>query len=317
MIAKEGEGKMPKLKNSHQLTPSGAQWLLFTIVLLWFFFTFIYTILHSFLSFEKPNGYLLQMSLQIFTILIPAALYLYPKNIDITETFLIHRLDRKNLFLLIGLGVCMQFLCRSLNALMVLLLEGLGANSPASSLAVPDSFASGVLAVFAVVLVPAVTEELLMRGVVLHAYLWRGNRAAIAASAFLFGLLHLDLRNFLSTALLGVLLAYVVLETGSVFAGIVLHGTNNLLVLLGYMIERNIPVLWMEIALTVLVVISLLAMPALLRSFRLHNRENPSRMDLPMKRSVPYELGRTVFSLPGLLMLASYVLVQIQLFGKG
>ncbi|MDY4976224.1 MAG: CPBP family intramembrane glutamic endopeptidase [Clostridia bacterium] len=308
---------MPKIKNSHQLSPSGVQWLLFTIILLWFFFTFVYSILHSFFSFEKPNGYLQLMYLQIFTIMLPTILYLYPKNIDITETFLIHRINRKNVLFLVGLGICMQYIGRMLNSLMVLLLRSLGTDSPVSSLAVPDSFGAALLALVAVVMVPAVMEELLMRGVVLHAYVWRGNKAAIAASAFLFGILHLDVRSLFSTILLGAVLAYAVLQTGSIWAGMILHLVNNLIALIGYALERHLQQPWEGILLTLFFAAAVLAVFPLLRAFRAHNLENKNRVDLPEKKSVAYELGRTIFSLPGLLTLAGYVLVQIQLFGRG
>lgn len=308
---------MPKIKNSHQLTPSSVQWLLFTIILLWFFFTFVYSILHSFFSFENPNGYLQLIYLQIFTIMIPSILYLYPKNIDITETFLIHKIDRKNILLLVGLGVCLQYIGRILNSLMVLLLESFGMNSPVSTLEVPTTFGTMLLALFAVVLVPAVMEELLMRGVVLHAYLWRGSKSAVAASAFLFGILHLDIRSLFSTILLGAVLAYVVLQTGSIWAGMILHVVNNLLVLLGYIVEHAFQQFWVELLLVLLFALALIAVFPLMRMFRAHNRENKNKVDFPEKRSVAYELGRTIFSLPGLLILTSYVLVQIQLFGRG
>lgn len=305
---------MPKIKNSHQLTPSGVQWLLFTVILLQVFCTVVYGIFYSFFSFNRPDGYLLRLCLQIFAVLIPAALYLYPKNIDVTETFLIHRIDRKNILLLAGMGACIQYICRSINTLMVTLLELWGAEPLVSTLKVPGNFSTMLLALLSVVLVPAVTEELLMRGVVLHAYLWRGNKSAIAATSFLFGILHLDARNLFSTILLGAILAYVVLQTGSIWAGMILHGVNNLLVLISFTVEYYIPQFWSEIIVVLLFIASVVGFFPLFRAFKAHNRENGARMDVPMKKSVAYELGRIVFSLPGLLILASFVLFQVFLF---
>ena len=195
--------------------------------------------------------------------------------------------------------------------------SSIGMNSPVSTLEVTTTFGTMLLALFAVVLVPAVMEELLMRGVVLHAYLWRGSKSAVAASAFLFGILHLDIRSLFSTILLGAVLAYVVLQTGSIWAGMILHVVNNLLVLLGYIVEHAFQQFWVELLLVLLFALALIAVFPLMRMFRAHNRENKNKVDFPEKRSVAYELGRTIFSLPGLLILTSYVLVQIQLFGRG
>ncbi|MBE7042497.1 MAG: CPBP family intramembrane metalloprotease [Ruminococcaceae bacterium] len=305
---------MPKIKNSYQLTPSGVHWLLFTVILLQVFCTIVYGILYSFFSFERPDGYLLRLCLQIFAVLLPAALYLYPKNIDVTETFLIHHLDLKNVLILAGMGICIQYVCRMINTVTMLVLEWCGAETLSSVLAVPKNVGSFLLALLALVLIPAITEELLMRGVVLHAYLWRGSKSAVIASAFLFAIVHLDVRNLVSTFLLGMILAFVVLQTGSIWAGMILHGVNNLLVLISFMIEQNMSGLWIEIIMIVLFLASLFCFFWLLRVFKEHNRENGARVDIPMKKSVAYDLGRIVFSLPGLLILICFVLFQVFLF---
>ncbi len=305
---------MPKIKNSYQLTPSGVQWLLFTVILLQVFCTVVYGILYSFFSFERPDGYLLRIFLQIFAVLLPTALHLYPKNIDVTQTFLIHRLDKKNVLILIGMGVCIQYICRMINTVTVLVLSWFGAETATGVLPVPGNGRSFLLALTAVVLIPTVTEELLMRGVVLHAYLWRGSKSAIAASAFLFAIVHLDIRNLISTIILGVVLATVVLQTGSIWSGMILHGVNNLVVLISFMAEQNMSSLWVEILMFILFLASLLGFLLLNRLFKIHNLENGARMEIPMKKSVAYELGRIVFSFPGLLILISFVLFQVFLF---
>ena len=305
---------MPKIKNSHQLTPSGVQWLLFTVILLQVFCTVVYGILYSFFSFDRPDGYLLRICLQIFAVLLPAALYLYPKNIDVTETFLIHRLDRKNVLILIGMGVCIQYICRMMNTVTVLVLSWFGAETATGVLTVPGNGSTFLLALLAVVLIPTVTEELLMRGVVLHAYLWRGSKNAVAASAFLFAIVHLDVRNLISTIFLGVILATVVLQTGSIWSGMILHGVNNLLVLISFIAEQNMPALWIEILMFLLFLASLFGFLLLYRLFKTHNLGNGARVEIPMKKSVAYELGRIVFSFPGLLILISFVLFQVFLF---
>lgn len=303
-----------KIKNSHQLTPGSVHWLLLTVILLQVFCTVIYGIFYSFFSFERPDGYLLRIFLHLFAVFLPAVLYLYPKNIDVTETFLIHRLDWKNILMLSGMGICIQYICRMMNTVTMLLLERCGAEMLPSTLTVPKHAGSFFLALFAVVLIPAITEELLMRGVVLHAYLWRGSRGAIVVSSVLFAVLHLDVRNLLSIFLLGMILGYVVLQTGSIWAGMILHGVNNLLVLLSFMVEQNLSGLVTEILVMTCFFGSLVGFFFLFRMFKAHNCDNRAKVEIPMKKSVAYECGRLVFSLPGLLMLAGFVLFQVFLF---
>jgi sodium transport system permease protein len=87
-----------------------------------------------------------------------------------------------------------------------------------------------------VALLPAVCEELVFRGVLLQAFertgrMWR----AVLVSALVFGAFHLSFETairFLPTAFLGVLLAYVVWQTRSIFTGMLMHLVNNAAVVL-------------------------------------------------------------------------------------
>ncbi|MFL0250867.1 CPBP family intramembrane glutamic endopeptidase [Clostridium neuense] len=84
-----------------------------------------------------------------------------------------------------------------------------------------------------VALTPALCEEITMRGVVLSGYngskLWK----AALINGFLFAVLHLNPPQFLYALVLGVMLAYVVRITNSIFASMIIHfifnGTNTLL----------------------------------------------------------------------------------------
>lgn len=84
-----------------------------------------------------------------------------------------------------------------------------------------------------VALTPALCEEITMRGVVLSGY--NGSKLWIAAliNGFLFGVLHLNPPQFLYAFVLGVMLAYVVRITNSIFASMIIHfifnGTNTFL----------------------------------------------------------------------------------------
>lgn len=81
--------------------------------------------------------------------------------------------------------------------------------------------------------VPALCEELLLRGVVarsLHPAL--GAPLAIVISAALFALLHGSYARLVPTASFGALLAYAALASGSVVPGILAHALNNAIALL-------------------------------------------------------------------------------------
>ncbi len=83
--------------------------------------------------------------------------------------------------------------------------------------------------------IPAVAEEFVFRGVVLSGLRDRlGTAGAVVGSALIFGLFHLSPQTafrFLPTFWLGILLAWVVVETRSIWVGVLLHFLNNGLIL--------------------------------------------------------------------------------------
>lgn len=87
---------------------------------------------------------------------------------------------------------------------------------------------------YAVLLAP-ISEEILFRGLILRSLSPYGNRFAIVASAFLFGMFHGNLVQMPYAFALGIVLGYVASEYSLVWA-IVLHAFNNLV--LGDMTER-------------------------------------------------------------------------------
>lgn len=78
------------------------------------------------------------------------------------------------------------------------------------------------------IIVPAITEEVLFRGVVFGSYeRTLGSFTAILASALLFAFIHFDSVNFISYLYAGIILGIAAAVTRSVFAPIVLHLLNN------------------------------------------------------------------------------------------
>ncbi len=111
---------------------------------------------------------------------------------------------------------------------------------------------SPVLILAVIALLPAVVEELFFRGFLFSALLGNGEQPgrAVVLSAALFAAFHLlvgtipTVERFLPSFLLGVVLAWLCLASGSVVPGMILHALHNgLLVLMGYyqpqLIERD------------------------------------------------------------------------------
>ncbi len=75
---------------------------------------------------------------------------------------------------------------------------------------------------------PAITEELVFRGIVLTEYEECGTVSAVLISSLLFAMLHFDLKLFPVYFISGVLLALSAYVCRSVFAPVIIHTLNNI-----------------------------------------------------------------------------------------
>ena len=95
-----------------------------------------------------------------------------------------------------------------------------------------SNFGVFVLAVFVMALLPAIGEELLMRGTVVPAMTSRGTWFGIFISALLFALMHNNPMQTVYQFCLGVVLALVFMSSRSVVPCMILHFLSNLITLI-------------------------------------------------------------------------------------
>jgi len=74
---------------------------------------------------------------------------------------------------------------------------------------------------------PAILEELVCRGVLFHAYKKKNLLAAILLTAFIFGLLHMNLNQMLYAGVIGIAFAVAVEATGSIYSSMIMHFIMN------------------------------------------------------------------------------------------
>ena len=94
-----------------------------------------------------------------------------------------------------------------------------------------DASVGGFVLVTAMVSIgPAIGEEFMFRGLLLRSF--RADFSAwgaVVLSAFLFGVLHLNMLQGSGAFLIGLYLGFTVLVTGSIWPGVLAHGVNNLI----------------------------------------------------------------------------------------
>ncbi len=84
------------------------------------------------------------------------------------------------------------------------------------------------LSVVAIAVAPAAAEEVLNRGIILPSFRRSlGDAGAVAASAAVFGLMHLDTYRLPFTFMMGLALGVLRVRTGSLVPGILAHATLN------------------------------------------------------------------------------------------
>lgn len=106
-------------------------------------------------------------------------------------------------------------------------LEKLGISFPASQLLPIDSTLTLVLYFVFTSVIPAIFEELLVRGEILNLLLPYGRKFAVIASALIFMMMHTQVQSFIPVFGAGVLLACVYLYTDNIFVSMSLHFVNN------------------------------------------------------------------------------------------
>ncbi len=139
----------------------------------------------------------------------------------------VRRTDMKLTFacLCVALGVSVVGMFSSAALGFVLSRLGIVFRSPASY--IPYETASFVIYILNLTAVPAVLEEMAFRGFVMQPLRRFGDGFALFASSFCFALFHIDPTRFPHTFIMGLVIGYFVLFTGSLTTGIMIHFVYN------------------------------------------------------------------------------------------
>lgn len=169
---------------------------------------------------------------------LPPLLYAMLKKANIKKDFRFNRLSFSQIALVFTIFISGYFVAVFLNLLGNIILSLFGELMQPQIPAATNSLE--YLALLLVVAGSAgLCEEILFRGLLLRAYEDLGQWKSIIITSILFGMLHLNIQNFIGPAFLGILLGYVVYKTNSIFAGMLGHFINNAVsVTLQYVVMR-------------------------------------------------------------------------------
>lgn len=159
-------------------------------------------------------------------ILLPVVLFARYLKLDMRNTFRLRKCHAVHLFATLPLFLGGFFLLLELAVLQRRFIP--------APVEFSERVATGLrrgdfwLAALAIAVSPALCEEMMFRGFVLAGLDSFSRWARILLNGILFGLYHVLLFRMLPTAFLGVVIAYVVVYSGSIIPGMLFHFTNNL-----------------------------------------------------------------------------------------
>lgn len=182
---------------------------------IFFLVTMIWSILSQFIP-TPANSY------QYIAFLIPISIYLFFNRSDL------ERILKPNMLNLKSAVIIMLIWLASLP--LIYLIVELYVNFFGNTLAEivsEDAHEMFIFNFFFVAITPAILEEILMRGIVLHGYRNKSKFVAALVNGFMFGMLHLNSFQFFHTFIAGFVASYLVMGTNSILAGILIHVINN------------------------------------------------------------------------------------------
>ena len=139
---------------------------------------------------------------------------------------------------MMGLGGCI--VGNILTALISSSVGAVGVELSSPSVSTPQTLAGQLLFYTSTALVPALVEEFIFRGVVMQSLRRFGDGFAIVMSSVVFALMHGNLVQAPFALVVGLTIGYLVIITGSMWVGLIIHFLNNLFACILQVVFDNI-----------------------------------------------------------------------------
>jgi len=154
--------------------------------------------------------------------LIPAIIYVIVTKASVRDTFKLNKLYFNDIILIILLGFVSQPIMTFFS-----LVTSFFFNNEIGAFMTEIVSTPYILLLMLVALLPSITEEVTIRGIILSGYDNINKYKAALITGLFFGMLHLDPQQFLYATVLGFILALVVRSTKSIFSAAIIHFLIN------------------------------------------------------------------------------------------
>lgn len=185
-------------------------------------------------KFSLPQVLILS---QVIFLVVPVIVYFIVTRQHIKSTLRLNRIALVDIAIIIAIAFLSQPVASFLSALTNAFFRNIVNDLIKNLNQIPY-----ITQLSAIALTPAICEELTMRGVVLAGYKNISNWKAAIMTGLIFGILHLNPQQFLYAFVLGILFAYLVRITNSIFSSMLCHfAFNGIQVTNAYVMTRLKP----------------------------------------------------------------------------
>lgn len=190
------------------------------ILLLEIFFPSVLALIYNFIGITDIRIALLINHIVLF--LLPAMIYIFINKLSIRKTLRLNKLHFKDIILIILLGFLVQPVMGFFS-----LISAFFFNNEIGAFVSEITSTPYILLLGLIALLPSITEEVTIRGIVLSGYDNQNKYIAALITGLFFGILHLDPQQFLYATILGFLFALVVRITNSIYSSMIMHFIVN------------------------------------------------------------------------------------------
>ncbi len=148
----------------------------------------------------------------IFCFICPIILYAYVKKVNLKDLIPLKSLSFKNFFLIILIGFSVQPLLE-----LIASITNIFYKDEISDVIYQFTNLEYAKSLFAIAIVPSITEELAFRGVILTNYKKTPVLTGVLISSFYFGIMHLTITQLFYSMIAGILFAFLVKITKSIY----------------------------------------------------------------------------------------------------
>ena len=160
--------------------------------------------------------------------------YLYnkTKKISYNAIRLNFKMKWHTYLLLIGIGVIslfgIQYFIGAVDKFLEVIKYPIDNDLPVIN---PTGWGTYFASLLLLAVIPAIEEELIFRGIIFNGLRSRfKDYQAMLISALMFAVMHANLQQFVYPFLLGIIMAWIVMRTGSLVSSMIVHFTNNAIV---------------------------------------------------------------------------------------